>query len=167
MWSRTILAFLHSSELFSLNYFSWKIIIHFKGTNIQVKYIALLSSILRLLYESRVLWQRFLYVQIPVLLARSITTVRDTGGTPASTWPTSLWRPRFCSWMLQNLGNDYRQQVRVLLSGATATSELKWQKEEVWGVEKNPQNVIKAAQTLQYKWNKRQFFLCFQNRLSL
>lgn len=158
MWSRTILAFLHSSELFYLNCFSWKIIIHFKGTNIQVKYIALLPSILRLLYESRVLWQRFLYVQTPVLLPRSITTVRDTGGTPASTWPTSLWCPRFCSWMLQNLGNDYRQQVRVLLSGATATSELKWQKEEVWGGREKSSKCYKSSTNIAMQMKQNTIF---------
>lgn len=158
MWSRTILAFLHSSELFYLNCFSWKIIIHFKGTNIQVRYIALLPSILRLLYESRGLWQRFLYVQTPVLLPRSITTVRDTGGTPASTWPTSLWCPRFCSWMLQNLGNDYRQQVRVLLSGATATSELKWQKEEVWGGREKSSKCYKSSTNIAIQMKQNTIF---------
>lgn len=158
MWSRTILAFLHSSELFYLNCFSWKIIIHFKGTNIQVRYIALLPSILRLLYESRGLWQRFLYVQTPVLLPRSITTVRDTGGTPASTWPTSLWCPRFCSWMLQNLGNDYRQQVRVLLSGATATSELKWQKEEVWGGREKSSKCYKSSTNIAIQMKQNTVF---------
>lgn len=112
-----------------LNYFSWKIIIY---RNTYTKWIALPSSVLGLnheFYDSA-----SFMLKTPVLLARSTTTVRDTGVTTASMWSASMWCLHFCLQMLQNPRSDYQLQ-----------QHQNWNDKEVRVVEKNPQNVIKAA----------------------